>query len=59
VLLSRSSTCPNIDRFDTSTFVLAGFWLPANSTSEPVSVVYHCPAPSIVTLFTLSGELTW
>jgi hypothetical protein len=56
-LSSRTSTLPYMDRLETSTFVLAGFCWPLNSTLLPVSTVYHSPAPSTFTLFTFSGAL--
>jgi hypothetical protein len=52
-LSTRVLTFPKIDRLET----LILLPLPANSTFEPVSVVYHFPAPTTVTLLTFSGLL--
>ena len=56
-LSSRTSTFPKIARFEHVDAGTLRSGCAANSTLEPVSVVYHSPAPCTVTLFTFSGEL--
>ena len=56
-LSTRVLTLPKMARFETLTLVLGLPICPANSTLDPVNVVYHWPAPSTVTLLTFSGLL--